>query len=80
MSEYSVLGVQDKEDSVLLLHGKSGSTVRLPVALVVAADDLLETLKALLDYAENGTPIQPGALIWDEAREAIAAAKYESRD
>jgi hypothetical protein len=43
--------------------------------LIAAAPELLEALKAMLEYANNGTAIHPGALVWDDARAAIAKAE-----
>lgn len=42
--------------------------------LLAAAPELLAALKELLEYADNGTPIRPGALVLDDARAAIARA------
>ncbi len=43
--------------------------------LIAAAPELLEALRALAEFADNGTPVQPGALVWDEVRAAIAKAE-----
>ena len=39
--------------------------------------DLLEALEALVEFADNGASIHPGALVLDDARQAIAEARGE---
>lgn len=45
--------------------------------LIAAAPQLLEALEALMEFADNGTPIHPGALVVNDARAAIAKALGE---
>jgi hypothetical protein len=42
--------------------------------LITSAPDLLEALQALVAFADNGTPLHPGALVFDDARAAITKA------
>lgn len=39
------------------------------------APEMLAALEALVAFADNGTPLHPGAEVWDDARAAITAAK-----
>lgn len=43
--------------------------------LLAAAPDLMEVLQELVEFADNDTAVQPGALIWQEARTVISKAK-----
>jgi hypothetical protein len=49
------------------------------LSLILAAPDLLAALRALVEFADNGTPIQPGAAVVDDARAVIAKALGESK-
>lgn len=42
--------------------------------LLAAAPDILRALEALLEYQANGTPVQPGAEVWDDVKAVIAKA------
>ena len=35
----------------------------------------VSALAALIEFADAGTPLHPGAQVWDDARAAIEAAK-----
>lgn len=39
------------------------------------APDMLETLEALMEFWDNGTPVFPGSLVVDDARKLIAKAR-----
>lgn len=41
---------------------------------IVAVPQLVAALEAILEFADNGTPIHPGALVLDDARKALKAA------
>ena len=43
--------------------------------LIAAAPDLLEVLTAMMEFWDCGTPVQPGALLVDDARAALAKAR-----
>lgn len=42
--------------------------------MLAAAPDMLAALQSLMEFWDNGTPVQPSALAVDEARAAIAKA------
>lgn len=48
--------------------------IRPNARLIAAAPEILAALQVLVEYADNGTPVHPGSLDWEQAREAIARA------
>ena len=43
--------------------------------MTTTMNDLLEALEAIIEFANNGTGINPGSLVLDDARQAIARAR-----
>ncbi len=54
-------------------HAEAAPNARL----IAAAPALLEALEALAEYWRNGTPVQPGSEVANDALAAIAAARGE---
>lgn len=46
---------------------------------VEAAPDLLAALQQLIEFADHGTAVQPGSLVWEDARAAVAKAGGRAR-
>lgn len=44
--------------------------------LISAAPEMLQILRAMVEFSDSRTPLHPGAVLWDEAREVIAKAIY----
>ena len=47
--------------------------------LLAAAPDLLEVCLAMLEFFDNGTPVQPGAEVVADMRAAVAKAKGQQQ-
>lgn len=56
------------------LPGQSDMELNANAALIAAAPELLAALESLSEFADNHTPLHSGALVWTEARSAIAKA------